>query len=233
VNLIYAYYENGTMLDRQVQEWGNYLDSAKSQLQVHIVDDGSQNDPALCHLKPVGFPIHLYRVKQNLIWNQTGARNLAMHNAPEDWCLMMDMDCLLTAKNADKVIAMPKLSRRFYMPAATNYKGEKGRQHPNVILVQRSIFWESGGYDEDFQGWYGSDSPFKKALQQVARRVDTSFFSIQRVSRDDIPDASTREWGRKGTEYHSMGNPVLRAKRKTVYKAENHLRFEWEKVCVI
>jgi glycosyltransferase involved in cell wall biosynthesis len=233
VNLIFAYYDNGKMLERQVEEWQKYSNLVKSMLSVYIVDDGSENDPALPHLKPVGFPIHLYRVKQNLVWNQTGARNLAMHNASDDWCLMMDMDCLLTAQEADKVVAMHKVSRRFYMPRAANYHGILEHQHPNVMLLERSIFWESGGYDEDFQGWYGSDSPFKRALGLVARRVDTDKFTIRRVRRSDIADASTVEWGRKGSEYHSMQNPILRAKRKMTYKAENHLRFDWEKVCVI
>jgi hypothetical protein len=233
VNLIYAYYENGKMLDRQVEEWSKYSDEVKSKLEIHLVDDGSPNDPALPHLKPVGFPIHLYRVKENLVWNQTGARNLAMHNASNGWCLMMDMDCILTAKEAKKLLAMPTKDSCFYMPQAVDYQGNKDRQHPNVILVQKSVFWESGGYDEDFQGFYGSDSVFKRALALVARRVDTKDFKICRVSRDDIEDASTREWGRKGTEYHSMLNPYLLKKRKTVYKAENPLRFEWEKVCVI
>jgi hypothetical protein len=233
MNLIYAYYENGGMLDRQVEEWESYAPEVKQKLQVFMVDDGSQNDPAVNHLKPVGFPIHLYRVIPNLVWNQTGARNLAMHNATDDWCMMMDMDCLLTADQAQLLISGPWRSRRFYMPQAANYQGVMEHQHPNCILVERNVFWESGGYDEDFQGWYGSDAPFKAALSRVAKRVDTNIFHIRRVRREDIADASTREWGRKGTEYHSMKNPVLRAKRKTVYKAENPLRFPWEKVCVI
>jgi hypothetical protein len=233
MNLIYAYYENGKMLDRQIEEWQSYSEETKAKLSVYIVDDGSQKDPAVGHLKPVGFPIHLYRVKQNLIWNQTGARNLAMHNASDGWCFMMDMDCLLLKEQANKLVNMKLRSGRFYMPKAADYRENIEKQHPNCIVLERESFWLAGGYDEDFQGWYGSDAPFKRALSTVCKRVDTGEFYIVRVRREMIADASTTEWGRKGSEYHSMQNPILRAKRKTTYKAENHLRFEWEKVCVI
>lgn len=233
MNLIYAYYENGQMLERQVQEWESYKPEVKEKLQIFLVDDGSPTDPAKNHLRAVGFPIHLFRVIPNLVWNQTGARNLAMHNATDDWCFMMDMDCLLPAEQAERLVNFKTQSKRFYMPEARDYQGTPEHQHPNCILVERSRFWACGGYDEDFQGWYGSDAPFKAALSRYARRINTNAWFIQRVRREDIADASTREWGRKGTEYHSMQNPILRAKRKTVYKAQNPLRFEWEKVCVI
>jgi hypothetical protein len=156
-----------------------------------------------------------------------------MHNATDDWCFMMDMDCLLPAEQAERLVNFQTNKRRYYMPEARNYDGQLEHRHPNCILVERSVFRQSGGYDEDFQGWYGSDAPFKAALSRVARQIETNAWFVKRVRREEIPDASTTEWGRKGTEYHSMQNPVLRAKRKTIYKAENPLRFPWEKVCVI
>ena len=104
ITLVYPYYDNGGMLERHSEEWSSYAPEVKAQLRAIVVDDGSPNDPAAAHVREVGFPVELYRIKQNIVWNVPGARNLGMHVAPSGWCLLTDIDHLLAASEAEKLV---------------------------------------------------------------------------------------------------------------------------------
>jgi hypothetical protein len=54
--------------------------------------------------------------------------------------------------------------------------------------------------------------------------------TLTHFGRDDIPDASTLEWGRKNSQWDWKNNPALVEKAKAApYKPVNPLRFEWER----
>jgi len=86
ITIVLSYYENGLMLERHLEEWAGYAPEVKAELRAVVVDDGSPRDPAVAHLRNVGFPVDVYRIRQNLIWNVAGARNLGMTQAPDGWC---------------------------------------------------------------------------------------------------------------------------------------------------
>lgn len=237
ITLVMAYFENGQMLKRHLHEWRDWSDEAAADIKVIIVDDGSANDPAELRLrqKPdlvARLNIECYRVLGKKIpWNQHGARNLGMMKAPDGWCLMTDMDHLLTAQEAGAMVSMELAEGNYYVPSRINSDGQPKHRHPNSFILTRESFWQSGGYDEDFCGWYGSDSVFRRILDVGAHRVEADHPQLVLFGRDVIPDASTRVFGRKDTPYHSPNNPILRAKRRgPPYKAANPIRFLWERV---
>ncbi|NCC30971.1 MAG: glycosyltransferase [Chloroflexia bacterium] len=227
VTLVYAYFNNGSMLDLHLKVWAKYRE--KRKWKAVIVDDCSLKDPAKDHIVDVGFPVEIYRIHTDIPWNQDGARNLAMHHA-EGWCLMTDMDHLLTPNNAERVLRLSKSEDTFYVPSRLLSDGSKYHRHPNSYLIHSGLFNLAGGYDEAFAGYYGTDSVFRSQLKRVGTRKDLDIPLVV-YKREVIPDASTTQYGRKGSEYEVGANPELSRRKKLKPPPIKPLNFEWSRVC--
>jgi Glycosyl transferase family 2 len=232
LTLAFPYYENSGILKEHQRIWAQYPDAIRRKMTVIIADDGSPNSPAADAVQPCDYEIQIYRIGVNIPWNQTGARNLAMHCAPEGWVLVTDIDHVLMPDDAAELVGMKVKKGHYYIPArrimphSTPYK-----RHPNSYYLTRQMYWDAGGCDEDFAGHYGSDSTFRRALTLVGTRVELDSPALTLYGRDVIPDASTTEWGRKDSPWHSGNNPDLKMKKlQGAYKAKNPLRFEWTRV---
>lgn len=233
LTIVLSYYDNGGILDRHLEEWAGYPESIKPSLRAIVVDDGSPNDPAARHLRGVGFPVEIYRIKTNTPWNVPGARNLGMHMAQDGWVLLTDIDHLLEREYA--ALLVNKLENlhpsSFYLMSRKWADGRPLNSHGNSYVLQRSLYWIAGGTDEDWSGFWGAgESAFRKALGKVGRAGNLPDIYLTHYGRDDIPDASTREWGRRDSEYDWRRNPALVAKMKAGTAATNPLRFTWERV---
>ena len=228
ITLLYPYYQNGGMLNRHLSEWEGY--KIKEKFKAIVVDDGSPTDPAINHLEgvDVGFPIELYRIKEDIPWNQDGARNLGMTHAT-GWCLISDMDHLLNVTNARKLAALTYDRAVHYVPNREKPDGSKYHHHPNTYFLTSDLYWLAGGYDESFRGYYGSDSVFKRQLNEISERQMLNV-ALTLYSREDIPDASTTNYGRKDSQYHILNNPELMERRKQMPGPIEPLNFEWERL---
>jgi len=222
ITIVMAYYNNPTMLKRHLEEWEKY----PKNFRAIIVDDGSK-EPALPILQDnCPIPTQLYRVKIDKPWNQNCARNLAMTHAT-GWCLITDMDHLLTVEEANKINLKDYNKNKAYKPLRKEVDGSNYKRHPNTYLMTSDLYWSVGGYDEAFCGYYGTDATFRRQLGE--RILDTDNFSVVRYGRETIHDASTRNLGRKGSKYHVSSNPDLLLRRKYGGKAVKSLDFPWEK----
>jgi hypothetical protein len=235
---VYAYYNNPTMLARHLKEWRVYSEHAKNNIRFVIVDDASPVFPAKAVLSAewlarAQLNVSLYRVIPNIPWNQDGARNLGMQEARTDWAFMTDMDHLVPAGEADRILALDGQPRVYYMPDQRLTNGTSlARPHPNSYLMRVSDFWEMGGYDEDFAGFYGSDGNFRRCATGagLAEKHTTDFHTVV-FRTEDIFDANTKGMGRKGSALHVKNNKRLRRKiRSKPYKAVNPVRFKWVRV---
>lgn len=225
--LVMAYYENGGMLKRHFKEWNTYADN---DFKIILVDDGSQKDPAIKRVKKCKFPLELYRIKKDIPWNQNGARNLGMTHS-EGWCLMTDMDHLLT-KNQFDVLYRLKLDKNIhYVPGRQKANGSWYKRHPNSYILHRDLYWKAGGYDEFFSGFYGTDATFRRQLASVSERVELGHsFYLTLYGRDVIADASTVNYGRKGSEYQVGNNPEVRERKRLGAPPIPPLNFPWERL---
>lgn len=232
LNLAFPYYENAGILRVHLDTWMQYPAKVRKTMTVTIADDGSPKHPA-ADVVPADYPIdvRIFRVKVDLPWNQCGARNLAMHNAPDDWVLVTDADHVLEPDDARKVLALKVREGCYYVPDRRRQVDRRPyKPHPNSYYLQRSMFWETGGCDEDFQGTYGSDSTFRRAIAAIGTRIEIDA-TLTLYGREVIPDASTTRWGRKDSPFHASNFPELRAKKMNgPYLAERPLRFPWERV---
>jgi len=231
LTLCFPYFENPGMLREHQRIWAQYPEKMRRSLTVVIADDGSPNHPAVEAVEPCDYDLQVYRIEPNIPWNQCGARNLAMHAAPEGWCLVTDIDHVLMPDEAVILAQMKVREGNYYVPARKIMpSGESYKKHPNSYYLTRQMYWDAGGCDEDFAGWYGSDATFRRALTLVGNRVELTSPSLMLYGRDVLLDASTTEWGRKDTQWHSAKNPALRAKKLNgPYKAVNPLRFSWSR----
>lgn len=220
ITLVYAYYNNSKMLDLQLQEWSKYQD--KDKWQAIIVDDGSQRDPAIDHLIDVGFPISLYRIKNDIPWNMDGARNLAMTHA-SGWCLLCDMDHVLTADKAKELQGLALNAGRAYKFQRRLTNGTKINQGANIWIMHADLFWKIGGYDERYAGYYGSDLYFKKSADAVAGKPIELDIELTVYMPAQVKDASTTDYGRLNSKHD------LRKLKKELAPVPQ-LNFEWERL---
>lgn len=240
LSLVMPFYRNGSMLELQFREWQRWSDKAKAQIEIVIVDDGSP-EPATSVQKPDGLPeLSIYRVTEDRPWHQHAARNLGAHVAKAPWLLLTDMDHVLTAEAADALLKrLSKLDGRtaYFLHRVEATTGEPTRNengarkpHPNSFVMTRDLFWEVGGYDEDFCGIYGTDGLFKARLFTVAERGFLKKVPLVRYWRDVVPDASTttlpRKEGRKPGE-----REAVMARKAAEGRADKivTLNFPWER----
>ncbi len=239
ITVVLSYFNSGQMLEKHLDEWSHYAPHVKENFSAVIVDDGSPKDYAEKHMRDVGFPLELYRIKQNIAWNVAGARNLGMSAAKDGPCLLTDIDHLLKKEDARKLtnhfeqIGPSGLAAKVFYIFQRNWAdGRPLHPHPNSYVLQRSLYWACGGTDEDWSGWWGAgEQVFRKIIFTLADQIEFRTIYLTHYGRDDIPDASTTDLGRKNTPWDWRNNPALVEKAKTApYKPINPLRFEWERV---
>lgn len=230
--LVMPYYNNGTMLERHFEEWAKFSSQAKERLHIVIVDDGSQRDPAYAHCRDVGIGISLFRIDVDIPWNWDGARNLAMLHGvpPEAPVLMTDIDHLLTTTNADRLVNMRIKRDRYFVPARLKVDGSEYKRHPNSWILNHDLFWLAGGYDERFSGFYGKDKAFRRAIDKVARRIETDEVALVLYGRDDIADASTTDYTRKEGEFYTANHPTIRSMLHDGKRPTSWCNFKWHRI---
>jgi hypothetical protein len=125
--------------------------------------------------------------------------------------------------------------RRLDAPDLTPTVGKDGRTpkpHPNTFAMTRVVWDAVGGYDEDFCGFYGTDSMFRSRLNAragILQAPDHAY--VIRVPREVVPDASTttldRDSSRRYAERAAVHARKAREGRQGVPLVMN---FEWQRV---
>lgn len=237
LTLIVPFYRNCQMLALQAREWQHYPDGVR----VVVVDDGSP-EPAAPIVAGTGAEV--YRIKGDIPWNRGGARNLGATVATSEWIVHVDVDHVLPAAAAVALLGFaPEPGQWYRFPRWRNGPADETRRkdkvpddaqfariHPHIdsYLIERSLFWRAGGYDEDYSGCLGGGTPFLKHLQTLAPvgllPEDTALQVFTRGTCADASDFSlsrdTSEFTRRRRAKEAAGNTAAR----------NPLRFEWERV---
>jgi glycosyltransferase involved in cell wall biosynthesis len=206
ITFTYPYYENPGMLKFQLKHWEKYDQEIRDNSEFIIVDDGSPLKPAFAILRDISknIKLHLYRVKTDIPWGQSAARNIGVYAAASNWVFMADMDHILDAKNAAKlfnIVQSGKLDsdifykfKRVSAPKMTSYK-----EHANTYIMHKNLYLKAKGYDEEFIGHYkpSHDGMFKRRLIDIGGECGMLGITIIRYGREVISDASTVQFERK------------------------------------
>jgi hypothetical protein len=195
---------------------------------VVIVDDGSPA-PGEAFAEDIGCALQVYRIDVDVRWNQDAARNIGCEHSLCPWILMTDMDHVVPENTWDAVMRASLDHRVAYQfgrvsaPALAPYK-----KHPNSYLMYRELWVKTGGYDERFAGYYGTDSDFKHRVNRCATIQDLKEVLI-RVPREVIPDASTVRYDRKAPQDKSIKG-IRSARNETPGWMPLRLSFPYHKV---
>jgi hypothetical protein len=159
------------MLERQVENWNQFPAEVQDIASIIVVDDGSPKHPALPLMQRCRIPKALFRVDVDIRWHQHPARNIGAHEAGEDdvWLFCSDIDIVLPPDAALSMVRK-ELNPRYYYSFARVFAPQmlSRKIHHNTFLVRRGVYWEVGGYDEDYVGTYCSESPFLRQLAAIA-----------------------------------------------------------------
>jgi len=240
--LCIPYYRNPRMLREQMRIWREY----PAGVQIIVVDDGSPED-AYSQIdehadEVLRDRISLYRVDVDLNWNRGGARNLSSQQATTPWLCHLDIDHVLPADCARRLLKFTPDPRHWYrftrfrngaadetrrkdlIPPSQTYG--KIKPHIDGYLCTKHMYWKAGGYNEDFTGCLGGGSPFLAELaKQGSVLMAPEDIALEVYTRSKIADASDMSLSRDRTEY---------ARRKAAMKGKvagkNPIRFPWHKV---
>lgn len=256
LSVVFPYYRNPRMLARQLLLWRDeWPSSLKERVEVVVVDDGSPVETAQEVVQGWrDLPrFSLYRVKEDRLWHQHGARNLGAHVAKADWMLMTDMDHLVPPATLAEVLRLlPEMKSNVVLtfgrvdaPADRAWMADDAgsfartvrddgslKPHVNSFVVSRKRYWKLGGYDEDYCGLYGTDKLWRDRLYGVSadvRHLDMA--PLIRVDRSVIDDASTRDVERKIKGRNSIKKSIALRKWTTGhYGKTTTLNFPWERI---
>lgn len=211
-------YDGEAQIEQQLSQWLLIPAAIRRQIEFVIVDDCSSR---ALEVPKVDLNLSLFRVLEDIPWNQPGCRNLAAMMAQAPWLIFFDADNLLEPRGFE--ILIEHLSQLAADTLYTFGRIESGRpvaSHVNTFLVSRDAFFLGGPYDEDFCGHYGYDDIMFRNLwrQHIGKEIlltNISFqqlqFSTMKLDRDQTPNR---------TRLQSKISEGLR-------KPQGLIRFQW------
>ena len=233
ITLVFAYYENPGMLELQWREISQYSARVKESLEVIVVDDGSPTFPGASVNIAHGQPLYaVFRIAQDVRWNQDAARNIGAHESSAPWLLLTDIDHVVPNETLEYLLDMDADPDVFYTFARIKYDdGDPRESHPNSYFMSKALYWRIGGHDEDFAGIYGKDFLFRKRAHKIAQEIKLDGLPLARVGTTSIRDAGTRTITRRNTYRSRIWGyvlPFLKALR--LWRGVQTLSYEYSKV---
>jgi glycosyl transferase family 2 len=200
ITLVLPYYMNPGMLRVQYDAVRALPARLRELVHVVVVDDGSPRSPADGEDLD-GASLQVYRIHEDVRWNQDAARNIGVKHAETNWVLLTDMDHLVRERTWDALTKRdwdPDTAYTFNRVTAPEMAPYK--PHPNSWLMSRRLYNAFGGYDERFAGYYGTDADFRDHVNATAAATVRLKEAIVRYPRTHVPDASTTTYLRKQPE---------------------------------
>ena len=199
ITIIYTYYG-------QKERIRGILKEKHPDARVIIVDD--------CSPRPLGKldGIDVYRVMEDIAWNQPGSKNLGFQQA-KGWIVCADIDHLVTKQNVEDILKLKKKRGTVY------YLGREDNNSWNVFLIHKKDFELIGGYDEDFSGNYGYDDiDFLWRCQRNLKVVEKREIKVKVYAKE-----SSTNLNRDLTANRS----VLEIKKDNIINTGKRIRFIW------
>lgn len=233
-----AVYGQPKMLDVWWRTISEYPEKIRERLELVIVDDCGK--PPVLVPSGLGVRIQLFRVQEDIPWNQPGARNLAALQAKARVLCLLDPDMVINPADIEAFFSAARtlLPDRVLRFALRRAGGRLDTSSPNTYLIHRRAFLESGGYDEDYcgnKGW--SDVQLLHTLSELYRVGVTQTLAVDYYLLDRIADAQVSSLPRgveKNKALHLRKVAQMRSVkgwRTWVAKCKGrNLRFKWTKM---
>jgi hypothetical protein len=172
LTIISHFYNGHEWVDKQIAHWMQINPQLKSLFEFVLVDDYSDTEYAL---PPNDLNIRLFRVTDDIPWNQGGARNLATYHASGKVAMFIDIDQHIKIDFLERLCASVDNIQRntihFFKsnpPLVNIQNGQELIHHPNSFFVNLQDFKTHVHYDEDFAGHYGFEDIFVMRVWEKA-----------------------------------------------------------------
>lgn len=234
LSICFSTYGQPVMLKRWFDAYLNEPEDYRSRCEVICVDD-SGKPPAVVPDDPT---IRLYRVTNDIPWNQPGARNLAAQMAKAQVLLLCDVDMTMPPGMLRKFVSeaaqlQPRLVLR---PSLTHsMSGKIDTTSPNVHLIRRKDFFTIGGYNEEYSGHKGwSDVMLLRVMSILLRPKNSEVLNMILHHDSDIPDKQVTSLNREVTHNRKLHEKHIAICHRSGWAAYARsiarLRFEWTQV---
>ena len=233
ITIVFAYYDNPSMLEFQWQQIARYSKTLRDRIEVIVVDDASPIAPAASVVRPKSLPEHrIYRIAKDIPWNQDAARNIGAHEAISPWLLLTDIDHVVPAETLKGLLNLDKDPTVLYTLGRTKFFSDDVREpHPNSYVMTRDMYWAIGGHDEDYAGIYGKDYLFRKRALKKTREAHLPDLRLARMGTSNIPDAGTRTITRRNTRSATLRGYVIQLlKALRLMRGVQALKAEYSRV---
>jgi len=170
--------------------------------------------------------LSIYRVEDDIFCNMSGVKNLSAKVCQTEWMLELDMDTMISAESAVKMLKKAEDSGkgaafRFNRRVEDSRHEKHNICHPFVCLIRKEDFWRAGGCDEDFAGSYGfTDAGFwhkSKDLIRVEECRDIYLDYLPEGNSDIVRDTK-------------RNYKLLKTKKNSGDWSTDYIRFKWKKV---
>ena len=220
---------SGVAVKNLLEIYQRYGSDIMRKIHFVLVDDCS---PVEIDVSGYDLNIDLIRIKDNIPWNQAGARNVGVMYAKSDKILLSDIDHVFPEHTLKELVLRRNPVTNFYKFYRRRDDGSIGKGHPNTFFMSRSRFIRFYGYDEEFSGNYGAeDYRFVKNQKYHGSRqkyLPKKYWCARRHDFD------------KKNEYHSLerdhvaNTPIDRRKAVEIRRfggeyghSRMFLEFEW------
>jgi hypothetical protein len=164
LSIISHFYNAHECVDQQIAHWQQINPQLRNLFEFILVDDFSDTE---YKLPPNDLNIRLFRVTDDIPWNQGGARNLATIHATGAVAMFIDIDQHIKIEFLERLCAsIENIQRKtihFFKsnpPLINIQNGQELSHHPNSFFVNLKDFKAHVHYDEDFAGHYGFEDIF-------------------------------------------------------------------------
>lgn len=229
---VYFNQKRTSVLTDLLEHYAGYDEALMRKIQFVIVDD--------CSPIPVRIPstirlnYKLLRVKDDIRWNQAGARNLGVVEAACPKIILTDIDHRFPEELLRQIVDSRIPGNRLYKFKRRNQEGKKLNSPCNIFYTSKSVFFKALGYDEEFCGQYGyEDVMFRLFQKRVGNRL-RYFTRRKQIVADTIDrDNSYHSLVRDTTvNFALMNRKIELLKGKDFFRAHSRLflNFTYEKI---
>jgi len=223
ITIAYPHYNSIDSLKKQIEVWNSYPNRLKKYINIVIVDDCSKEDISQ-YLRGLSINVALYQIDEDLVWNDGGAANLSMHAAQTEWVLRTDIDYVVPVETIEYLVNTTFTPKRYFTFNAKYYHNKEIIDiHPSTIFIRKKVFFDAGGYDEDFTGNYGyTDICFIKRLNRISKEKH-----LDNVYIEALLGGSTHSLIRDNKKNYQL---LLKKINEGLPIPTSHFRYKWHKV---
>ena len=234
LSICFSTFGQPVMLKHWFDMYLNEPEEYRRQCEVICVDDCG-DPPAEVPSDPT---IKLYRVKDNIPWNQCGARNLAAHVATAPILLLIDVDMTIPPGMLKRFVGEAKQHRAglvLHPYLVHSFSGKKDSTSPNVHLLRKRDFLACGGYQEDYAGHKGwSDVTMLRVMTALLKSRKSEQLYLVLHHDSNIPDAQVRTLDRDVKHNRKLHDKHIAICHRSGYsafaRANRRIRFQWEQI---